>query len=294
MPEPDFPKLDAVDPKVPKDAFQRSVQPGQQNTKKILKFPFNLDETDHWVVFNAAKPKLFKAEEFSKKEILTKIFLPMPANIGTTYDQRYNTEAIGIKGSLGAGASGILSSGSVSSIVNQMKTITKGDVADATNTLAFEFVEGASNIGGLGNAFKGAVAAQGISKNPYMAVMYDQPNIRSHQFQWKLIARNERDSLVLTDIVRAFKWYSSPGVNQKNPHFLDYPEQFDIDFRHDKHVHNIGPSVLTSLNVQYHAEGKPLYYNVTATEKAPVSINITAAFQEVTIVTKQTIDQFNR
>ena len=284
MPEPDFPKLDAVDPKVPKDAFQRSVQPGQQNTKKILKFPFNLDETDHWVVFNAAKPKLFKAEEFSKKEILTKIFLPMPANIGTTYDQRYNTEAIGIKGSLAAGAS----------IVNQMKTITKGDVADATNTLAFEFVEGAANVGGLGNAFKGAVAAQGISKNPYMAVMYDQPNIRSHQFQWKLIARNERDSLVLTDIVRAFKWYSSPGVNQKNPHFLDYPEQFDIDFRHDKHVHNIGPSVLTSLNVQYHAEGKPLYYNVTATEKAPVSINITAAFQEVTIVTKQTIDQFNR
>ena len=185
-----IPKLDAVDPKVPKDEFQRSVQPGQQNTKKILKFPFNLDETDHWVVFNAAKPKLFKAEEFSKKEILTKIFLPMPANIGTTYEQRYNTEAIGIKGSLGAaGASGILSSGSVSSIVNQMKNITKGDIADATNTLAFEFVEGASNIGGLGNAFKGAVAAQGISKNPYMAVMYDQPNIRSHQFQWKLIAR---------------------------------------------------------------------------------------------------------
>jgi len=288
------PTLDATDKTVPKDAFQKAVQPGQSNIGKLLKFPSNIDEVGYWVAFNAAEAKLFKAEEFTKSEIRSTIILPMPGNIGTTYAQKYNTEAIGIKGSLGAGASGVLSSGSVSSIVNKMSSITKGDVADATNTLAFEFVEGATSAVGLGNAFKGAVAAQGISKNPYMAVMYDQPNLREHQFQWKLIARSKADSKVLTDIVHAFKWYSSPGVNQKNPHFLDYPEQFDIDFKQGTHLHNIGPSVLTSFNVQYHAEGKPLYYNISATEKAPVSISINASFQETTIVTKQTIDTFGR
>ena len=268
-----FPTLDATDKTVPKDAFQKSVQPGQSNIGKLLKFPSNIDEVGYWVAFNAAEAKLFKAEEFSKSEIRS---------------------TIGVKGALGAGASGVLSSGSVSSIVNKMSSITKGDVADATNTLAFEFVEGATSAAGLGNAFKGAVAAQGISKNPYMAVMYDQPNLREHQFQWKLIARSKADSKVLTDIVHAFKWYSAPGVNQRNPHFLDYPEQFDIDFKQGTHLHNIGPSVLTSFNVQYHAEGKPLYYNISATEKAPVSISINASFQETTIVTKQTIDTFGR
>jgi hypothetical protein len=75
---------------------------------------------------------------------------------------------------------------------------------------------------------------------------------------------------------------------------LDYPEQFDIDFNHGKHLYNIGPSVLTSFNVQYHAEGRPLYYDISATEKAPVSVNISATFQEVAIVTKETIARFGR
>ena len=280
-----------VDPKAQKDEFYKSLS---ETNQKQLKFPNNLDEIDHWVCFRANNPKLFKAEEFEKKNDLTRIFLPMPGSIGTTYDQKYNNEGIGEKGRLGAGASDILSSGSIESIVERIGSITKKDIGDSTARLSFDVAETAAATAGFGDAFKGAVAAQGISKNPYMAVMYDSPNMRSHQFSWKFIARNRDESKILTDIVSAFKFHSAPGINGKNSHFLDYPEQFDIDFNHGKHLYNIGPSVLTSFNVQYHAEGRPLYYDISATEKAPVSVNISATFQEVAIVTKETIAIFNR
>lgn len=288
---PNQPKSSNELNKEPRDDFKRSIS---QTTKKTLRFPGNLDEIDHWVCFRAQQPKLFKTEDFEKKDDITVIHLPMPANIGTTYDHKYNTEAIGEQGRLAAGSSDILTSGSVSSIIDRMKSVTKEDVADSTARLSFDAVETAISGVGFGNAFKGAVAAQGIAKNPYMAVMYDSPQMRAHSFAWKLIARNPSESKILTDIVKAFKYHGAPGINQKNKHFLDYPEQFDIDFKHENHLYNIGPSVLTSFQVQYHAEGRPLYYDISATEKAPVSVNITASFQEIAIVTKQSIDSSNR
>jgi hypothetical protein len=61
----------------------------------------------------------------------------MPGSIGTTYDQKYNTEGIGEKGRLGAGASG-----SISSIVERIGSITKKDIADSTARLSFDAIEG--------------------------------------------------------------------------------------------------------------------------------------------------------
>lgn len=253
------------------------------------RFPLNLEtEVDHWVSFRANHPVFRKEQDFSKKNDLCRIFLPMPANVGTTYDHSYNTKAIGMQGNLAAGMSEAVGGG-VDSIVNKLKSITKDKIADGSARASFDVAEGIATTAGLGNAFQGAVAAQGIAKNPYMAVMYDSPKIRSHDFKWKLIARNARESKILTDIVQAFKYHAAPGINQTNPHFFNYPEQFEIDFHYPRHTFNIGPSVMTSFNVQYHAEGRAIYHDISATEKAPVSVNISCNFQEVAIVTKKTI-----
>jgi hypothetical protein len=126
-----------------------------------------------------------------------------------------------------------------------------------------------------------------------MALIYGGPGFRSHSLQWKLLPKNSAEQRTLTEIIRRFKYHAAPGINQYNPHFFDYPEQFDIDFHYNKYLYNIGPSVLTSLQVDYHGEGQALYHEL-GDERAPVSVVITASFQEVSIVTKKTIDNQNR
>jgi hypothetical protein len=143
--------------------------------------------------------------------------------------------------------------------------------------------------GAAGGQFvKGAIAGAGIAINPFMATLYDSPQLRTHQFSWKFIPKNIQESRTLRAIISTFK--------------------FDIDFHHDKFLFNIAPSVLTSFEVNYHGEGRAMYHNVQegegtdepggfslpGTTKTPVSVVINATFQEVAIITKNEIQIENR
>ena len=75
--------------------------------------------------------------------------------------------------------------------------------------------------------------------------------------------------------------------------FLEYPEQFDIDFRFGKNLFDIGQSVLTQFSVNYHGQGTPVYYDVDG-EKFPGSVNIDMSFTEVAALTKKQIVEKNR
>ena len=90
-------------------------------------------------------------------------------------------------------------------------------------------------------------------------------------------------------------------MNGKNTHYFDYPNLFDVDFHYDKYLYNMGPSVCNSIDVQYHAEGQPLYFDVPKElgenevgEKAPVSINLTMNLTEIFVITKEGIKASNR
>ena len=63
----------------------------------------------------------------------------------------------------------------------------------------------------------------------------------------------------------------------------------------------MGPSVCNSIDVQYHAEGQPLYFDVPKEvgenevgEKAPVSITVGMNLTEIFVITKEGIDKSNR
>jgi hypothetical protein len=75
--------------------------------------------------------------------------------------------------------------------------------------------------------------------------------------------------------------------------FMNFPEQFDIDFHYGKNLFDIGQSVLTTFGVNYHEQGTPLYHDVDG-EKYPASINIDMTFMEVTTLTKRQLAEKNR
>ena len=296
-----------------------------------LSFPQDIAEIDYWMCFRVNKTEFTRRNDFPVRNDISRIFLPLPANLGTQYSHSYNAEGIGLSGMIGAGlgqniANAITGDGSIGSIVDQITSVNMKDFVHAAGYFGSQVAEeGAAAIGaavgaslgpagvilgGLGGTVgaqivKGAIAGAGIARNPYMALMYDSPQFRTHQFSWKLMARSLKETNAIREIIRKFKFYSAPGMNQNNPHFFDYPHQFDIDFHYEGYLFNIAPSVLTSFEVNYHSEGQPLYHDVLdeanfgdeyfpVNEKAPVSITINASFQEVSVVTKESIERQNR
>jgi len=291
-----------------KDTPKSPLAKSLASKRKELRYPLDIDRLDHWMVFKVNHPKFARKDDFPKKSSIRLIYLPIPANLGTQYGQQYNTEGLGIAGMAGARQGEAAATGGISSVIDMATSISRADLAAATQYYGLQAgaeaaaVVGAK-IGGFqggilgaaaGQAIKGAIAGAGIARNPYMAVLYSQPSFREYTFQWKLVAKSREETLAIEDIIKAFKFHAAPGINSNNKHFFDYPEQFDIDFHHAKHLFNPAPSVCKTVEVNYHAEGQPLYHDFSASEKSPVSVNLSLTFQEISIVTKDSIEKSNR
>jgi len=290
----------------PKGEVAKSLDKGGQ---RVVRYPLNIEELDHWMVFKINSPVFGRKDDFAKKSSKALIYLPMPMNVGAQYSHSYNTQGMGLAGMAGADMGADFSEGGIKSLVDGIASGLSGDKgAEVVSYYAAQVgAEAAAAVGAklggfqggvlgaaAGQAVKGAMAGAGIARNPYMAVMYSQPEFRSYAFSWKLVARSRAETKAIEDIIHLFKFHAAPGQPESNPHFFSYPEQFDIDFNHAKHLFNPAPSVCKSVQVNYHAEGQPLYHEYTATEKSPVSVKLDLSFQEVAIVTKESIKKQNR
>jgi len=288
-----------------------------------LFFPEDIQNMDYWMCFRINQFDLTRKEDFPTKTDLKRIFLPVPLNLGTQYGHNYNQESLGAAGIGGAkvGASeAVKGASSVADAIRggfkeMFKQASFGGVAEVGTYYAAQNIEalgvglGTAITGALdlpdalgavagaagGKYAKGAIAGAGIAVNPYMAVMYNSPQFRTHQFSWKLIAKSKKESDAIKDIIFAFKFHAAPGTAQLSPNFFAYPQQFDIDLHYENYLFNIAPSVLTNIEVSYHGEGYPAYHDIGGGEdKAPVSITLQCTFQETSIVTKETILSENR
>jgi len=306
------------------DALDESIR-----NNRGLSFPEDIQNMDYWMCFRINKFQLTRKDDFPIKTDLKRIFLPVPLNFATQYGHTYNTEGIGLAGIAGAdfgkGVANNLGAGKdlLTSIKNEMEAfkdnITRVEAAlpDAAVYYGLQAAEGVGSglgtviagivlggkaaaatmlAGAAGGQFvKGAIAGAGVALNPYMAVMYNSPQFRTHVFSWKLIAKSKKESDAIKNIIHAFKYHAAPGTEGFNPHFFIYPEQFDIDLHYSNYLFNIAPSVLTSIDVAYHGEGYPAYHDIgDGLDKAPVSIILQCTFQETSIVTKETILSENR
>lgn len=270
-----------------------------------LRFPTNDDKLhQHYVNFfigdqyrlkaNANTGKLKALGGVTKNTARTVITLPLPADLATSYKSNYSTESLGAAGfAAAAGGEKLLSElkgtdvKEVEAARQQQQNQKGNNPAEATAAgkgLALsQFVQGTSLFGG---GVQGAFAAGGIARNPHQAVLFDGVDLRSHSFSYKLVAKNQEESIALRDVIDQFKYYMSPSYTQDTAgHFFNYPNVFNIEYSDGLKLHNIGSSVLTSFDVNYHGEGTPLYFD----DGSPFSVNLTMAFQELQIVTREDI-----
>lgn len=295
--------------------LHRSALKSLYNKKyKGLSFPRDLD-TDHFIVFRVYKSTAAsRTQQIPTKSTLRNIALPVPNNLQTSYAANYENQELGLIGAAAAGKiSGAQAMGAMNDITAAItskvqaalstienKSLSQDDavrlagvgagVAIATGATAVGgVVAGALSIGGAENAVQGILLNEGTAINPHLAVLFKGVGFREHQFQYKFTARDQQESIMIDNIVKAFEFHMHPNYKAGTLAF-DYPDEFEISFSPQiaPYLYTIHNCVLKSFSVSYNGEGLPLFFEQTG---APVSVEITLGFQETKIITKESTNK---
>ena len=273
------------------------------SSEPSLVFPGDLADLEHFAIFGIRERAFTTDNLRTSSKANTKkfhnIFLPMPPQLQTSYGVNYQNAEIG-----GGGAAMLSAGGAVFGTIGEAinaDSIGGGfsKLVEAGSAFIGKIAEG--GLSGAGEVLKnataraiaesdnpvirGALSTQNVAANPYQAVFFTSPNFRTHSFAYTLFAKNESESETIRQIVRAFKKAMLPSITE-NTLFFRYPKVFEISFRHDDHLFEIGTSVMTQFDVNYHGEGTPAYFDNT---KAPTNVQISMSFQEVNILTSEDV-----
>jgi hypothetical protein len=206
------------------------------------------------------------------KRIRHAIQLPMPNNLITGYSAQWGEADTNIFDLAMRAPS--MAAGAVSKAM-------LGDVA-AAQALAVQ--------GALGGG--GASVASGLAANPKKEVVFDNMGFRTFTLEYKFYPRDEQEASKIYYILYQLKYHMHPEYFSEGRFTYVYPSEFDITFYNSDGneltwVNKIATSVLTDLRVNYTPEG-----TWAAHEGGnPNAIQVQMTFKELSILTKENIDQ---
>ena len=85
-----------------RDELEAALDTGGDANKRAYSFPSDLKILDHWLAIRIANHELLRKSDFAVDETLEYIFLPMPGNLSTSYQQNWTQTELGLAGALGA------------------------------------------------------------------------------------------------------------------------------------------------------------------------------------------------
>lgn len=261
----------------------RSGRAGQ--FQQQLQFPEDLVQStrDFFMAFNFVKyqKRSIQSSPFLRSEGTVR--LPMPDNLRDNTTVSYNNAA------LGAAVGAVLDSVAATPIAG-------ASIADTTTNLA-----GAARGGvaaGLAGGFTQLVAntvpqaAQaaasnyfGLAVNPYQTVLFEKPEFKTHNFSWKIMPKNERESNLARNIYRTLQYHMSPGVSGQitagggSGLFFSYPSMVLVSlYPRSDFLYRFKPCVIRSVNVNYAAGSNPSFFKRT---DAPTAMTLSIQLQEI-------------
>tara|TARA_R110002153_G_scaffold39139_1_gene112887 strand:- start:2306 stop:3079 length:774 start_codon:yes stop_codon:yes gene_type:complete len=235
----------------------------EEDEKRIV-FPARLrTEVDGGAAFVRFKTK-------NGDDIGSSVHLFVPQGFSMPDAANYGTMDLGILG-------GLESTG------GDLTTVTEADIkgqATSIGALVGSFV----NAGGQSAALGGMAALRkGLASNPFTETQYNNSNIRSFGFTFKLISESEEEADTALEIEHYFRENMYP---EKSGAFtLKYPNRFSIEFYNGSEINKYMPFInecyLVSLNTTYNATG-----NAFHTKGQPVEVDIALTFQETKALTR--------
>jgi hypothetical protein len=199
------------------------------------------------------------------------LILPIPNNLSIDISVSYQDAELGP--AVGAAVEKL----------NFDKMSSQSDIFNSVISAGKSGIEGAG-LGVLGDSKIGPGVSYltGLSVNPYLAVLFKNPNFRQHSFSWKLIAKNETESNTIKQIVNTFQFNMLPGILPDNNSLLfKYPNVIEIALsvngNQADYLYSFKKCVIKDFKVNYTPGGAPSFFNRTG---AP-TVDITVSLQEI-------------
>jgi hypothetical protein len=128
----------------------------------------------------------------------------------------------------------------------------------------------------------------GKAVNPHMALLFKGMGFRKFQFDFQLMARNQKESESIRRIIQAFKEAMHPDVEGEGDRYWLFPDNFEIGLFSpaDDYLFKISTCVLTGMSVDYAGSGIPSFF---AANGAPVDVRMSLEFSELEILTKKRV-----
>jgi len=145
----------------------------------------------------------------------------------------------------------------------------------------------AARIGMAGGMVaKGILGAMaGVAPNPFLWMLFTQPNFKEHTFSWTFTPSNAKESDTIRAIIRYMKFNSLPDV--KLGIAYGYPLIALIKFKPDDvFTFKLKPCAVVSVQVDYTGGGSPSFFK----NGAPTVINLSVGFREIEVWTQDNYD----
>lgn len=209
----------------------------------------------------------------STKRLASAIQLPMPNNLATPYAVEYGADDTSTLDAL-MRIPGYLIPGGNPNPANLGK-----DLAAAGGLAAGKAV----GAGGIS-------AAAGLALNPKKEMMFTGVDFRNFTMDYMFYPKNMAEARYIKNIIDLLKFHMYPEYMSKDRYTFIYPSEFDITFyigdgKENPWVNRIATSVLTNLTVNYTPQG----VWATHADGSPVMIQVTLAFKELSIITKDNL-----
>lgn len=266
---------------------EKRVQSQSKKYAGAIMYPADMK---YFTKFTFKAYKRTKVTEGAKDLPTVDIILPMPANLAETFGVTYQTPELGaIAGSAAGSIIGALRQGEAVAGVEAGGKSFLPSLAAGTQLLAqtalkagTEFVagRGAGQVAGsITQLTTGSVA------NPHIAVLFQNVNLREHQFSYKFAPNSYEELMKLKDIIKQLKTRILPGVATGQDILFTFPDVCDITFGPKAtSPYAIKRCVMTNLSVNYAPNG-PAFFKTGD----PVMVEISMTFKEMSVFTRNDI-----
>jgi hypothetical protein len=232
------------------------------------------------------------------KRVKSTISMYMPDTVNQQVIHEYGeismTEALGLVGAIGQGASAVGTSVSeyfkstfgTEGARPDLKGAGMGSLAELAGTVA-------EKSGMFGGGIKEAILfSAGLAQNPQVEILYQKTGHREFQFDFKMSPRNRAEAETIKNIIKEFKFHSAPELLPGSQgRFFIPPAEFDIKFfydgRENLNINRISSCVLVGIDVNYAAAGQWTTFD----DGMPVDISMQLRFKELELIHKARVEE---
>jgi hypothetical protein len=220
---------------------------------------------------------------------LGSISLYSPPNIGFSDGAGFSTFDMGpIGNQIANNISGGLNSDSIRTTLEDMTSIANQNT-DLRTIMAGKMIQSAGMVPGADRVSDIYQKSKSIAINPNTVTSFQNMNIRSFVFNFKLVAESQEESITIKQMQNFIRTYMY-AASTSNGYILSYPAKWKIKFvlggstRRNPFLPQIYESYLTNFQTTYNSSS-----HLTFADGAPTEVDVSMTFQETRVLTQNDI-----